>query len=198
MRQLSKPSGWQKGISSWVRLAPMTPATMAVSNTGPFGERRPLSRSAAATAAGKRTRASATAVRLVVGFSVTSTMVGRCSLSRCENVMSAADVVHLDLLGGRLDAAQFVPQFAVAIGALEPSTPDHIQQVRVARAGTHRRAQIKSLSGEQAGVELTLGRQPCAAARAAEGLRHGGNEADFAGPIVEAPALRHLAAIILR
>ncbi len=66
----------------------MTPATMAVSNTGPFGERMPLARSAALTAGGKRTCASATAVRLVGNFSLTSTMVGRCSLSRCENVMN--------------------------------------------------------------------------------------------------------------
>ena len=34
--QFSNPSGWQNGISSCVRFAAMTPATMAVSNTGPF------------------------------------------------------------------------------------------------------------------------------------------------------------------
>ena len=38
MWQFSIPSGWQKGISSWVRFAPMTPATMAVSNIGPLLE----------------------------------------------------------------------------------------------------------------------------------------------------------------
>ena len=53
IRQFSIPSGWQNGISSWVRFAPMTPATMAVSKIGPLLERSPLSRSAAATAAGK-------------------------------------------------------------------------------------------------------------------------------------------------
>ena len=40
------PSGWQNGMSSWVRLAAMTPAMMAVSNTGPFLVRWPLARSA--------------------------------------------------------------------------------------------------------------------------------------------------------
>ena len=77
MRQFSIPSGWQNGISSCVRFAPMTPATMAVSNTGPLGERRPFSRNAAATFGGKWTRAWAVALRRVAVLSLTSTMVGR-------------------------------------------------------------------------------------------------------------------------
>src|SRR6202044_4166085 len=106
MRQFSRPSGWQNGIRSWVRLAPMTPATIAVSNTGPLGERSPLSRSAAATAGGNCTRASAVALRSVAALPLTSTIVGRRLASKCEKViLSAADVVHLDLLGLGLGAA---------------------------------------------------------------------------------------------
>jgi hypothetical protein len=41
----------------------------------------------AATLGGNLTRDSATAVRLVDDLSLTSTMVGRCSSSRCEKVM---------------------------------------------------------------------------------------------------------------
>src|ERR1700679_997943 len=100
---------------------------MAVSNTGPFGERNPLSRSAAATSDGNLTRASAWAVRLLVAFSPTSTMVGRCSASRCENVMLlSADIVHLNLLGRRIDAAQRLALLAVSISPRAPRTADQI------------------------------------------------------------------------
>ena len=34
--QSSRPSGWQKGISSGVFFAPMTPAMIAVAITGPL------------------------------------------------------------------------------------------------------------------------------------------------------------------
>ena len=34
--QSSNPIGWQKGISSWVFFAAITPAIIAVENTGPF------------------------------------------------------------------------------------------------------------------------------------------------------------------
>ena len=86
--QFSMPSGWQKGMSSWVRLAPMTPATMAVSNIGPFGDRKPPPRSTSATAAGNRTRLSATAVRCEALLAPTSTMVGRSPASMWVNVMA--------------------------------------------------------------------------------------------------------------
>ena len=64
-------------MSSWVRLAAMTPAMMAVSNTGPFLVRWPLARSATDTARGSCRRASATAVRSVTSLAPTSTIVGR-------------------------------------------------------------------------------------------------------------------------
>src|SRR5277367_6675579 len=116
-------------MSSWVRFAPMTPAMIAVSKIGPLLERSPLSRSAAATEAGKCTRASATAVRLVAVLSLTSTMVGRRSASKCEKLMLAADVVHLDLpLAADLRRAlRDAPQLAVAIVPTLPGAPDHLQ-----------------------------------------------------------------------
>src|ERR1700722_18551826 len=107
-------------MSSCVRFAAITPATMAVSNTGPLAERRPFSRNAAATDAGKCTRASAVAVLWDASLALTSTIVGRCSASKWVKLTSSsADVIHLDfarLAVGMRRAAQF----AVAIGAGEP------------------------------------------------------------------------------
>ena len=51
---------------------------------------------------------------------------------------------------------------------------------------------------EQTGVELAFGGETRAAAGCAKGLRHGGDEANFAAAVVETPALRHLAAVVLR
>src|ERR1700733_12603129 len=158
IKQLSIPSGWQKGMSSWVRFAPMTPATMAVSKIGPLLERSPLSRSAAATEAGKCTRASATAVRLVAILSLTSTMVGRRSASRCEKLMLAADVVHLDLLfaAGLLGTQRDAPQLAVAVVPPLPGSADHLQEIIVRGTRTHRLAQIKTMCCEKAGIKLSF------------------------------------------
>src|ERR1022692_3527749 len=105
----------------------MTPATIAVSNTGPLGERRPLSRSASATAWGNSTRASASAVRLLAVLSLTSTIAGRRSESTCENVMeSSADVIHFDLLFGIAAAAQRIALFAVAVRSIEPGAANQL------------------------------------------------------------------------
>ena len=51
---------------------------------------------------------------------------------------------------------------------------------------------------EQAGIEFSLRGQARPAAAAAEGLRYRGDEADLAHAVVETPALRHLAAVVLR
>jgi len=75
-RQPSIGSGWQNGISSCVRFTAMVAAMIAVSTTGPFALRRPEARRLAATAAGKRTRDSATASRAVTGLADTSTIAG--------------------------------------------------------------------------------------------------------------------------
>ena len=80
--QRSSASGWQNGMISCVRLAAMTPATMAVSNTGPFFVRWPVRASSRATAGGSLTVASALASREVAVLAPTSTMVGRLAASR--------------------------------------------------------------------------------------------------------------------
>ena len=95
--QFSSPRGWQNGISSCVRLAAITPAMMAVWNTGPFALLKPLPRSASATLAGNNTRASATAVRLVTALSATSTMVGWF----CESRWEKEDMEGWSVVSGR-------------------------------------------------------------------------------------------------
>ena len=77
----SSPSGWQKGIRSWVRLAAMVPAMIAVWNTGPLAVVKFRSRSVAATSGGRITVEQAVALRRVTSLPLTSTMVGRPSLS---------------------------------------------------------------------------------------------------------------------
>src|SRR3984957_16264036 len=168
----------------------MAPATIAVSKTGPFGERRPLSRSAAATAGGNRTRASALAVLLVGVLSLTSTMAGRRSASKCVNVMgSTADVVHLDLLRPGSGAAQLLAQFAVAVGTAAPDAANQLQNVRIAGAGAQRCAQIETVGREKTGIEFSLRGQARAAAGAAKWLGHRRNEGHLAAALVETPSL---------
>src|ERR1700722_2219606 len=135
----------------------MTPATTAVSKTGPFGERKPPARSAAATVGGKRTRASAVAVLLVGVLSLTSTMAGCCSASRWVRVMeSTADVIHLDFLGRRIGTPQFLAQLAVAIGAAVPHAAHQLHDFRIARTGPQRGSQVETVGREQAGIKFTL------------------------------------------
>src|SRR3954452_8286693 len=68
----SRPSGWQSGMSSPVRLAARTPAMRAVPRTSPFGASP--ARTFAAVSGDMRTRARATARRSLAGLSPTSTM----------------------------------------------------------------------------------------------------------------------------
>src|ERR1700722_13248957 len=135
----------------------MTPAMIAVSKTGPFGERKPPARSAAATAGGNRPRASAVAVLLVGVLSLTSTMDGCRSASRWVRVMeSAADVIHLDFLGRRIGTPQFLAQFAVAIGAAVPHAAHQLHDFSITRAGPQRGSQVETLGREQAGIKFAL------------------------------------------
>src|SRR5690349_9860327 len=164
--QRSSASGWQKGIHSCVFFAAMTPATIAVSNTGPFFVRCPVRASSRATAAGSLTVASADASRKVAVFAPTSTIVGRFAASRCVSLL-ATDVVHLDLVqvGG---AAQRGAQLAVAVGAAGPHGADRVVELVVAGARAQRGAQVRALRGEQARIEGAVGRQARARAIAAE------------------------------
>ena len=78
--------GWQNGISSWVRLAAMVPAMIAVWNTGPFGVRISPSAKAARTTGGRITRAWACAVRRVTALPLTSTIVGWFDSSTWDSI----------------------------------------------------------------------------------------------------------------
>ena len=69
---LPRGSGWQRGMISGVRLAPIMPATRATGRASPLG--RSASKIMAITSSRVRTVASARAVRVVTDFSVTSTM----------------------------------------------------------------------------------------------------------------------------
>ena len=77
------------GISSGVRLAPMIPATWATVSTSPFF--MPPLRMRAKVSSFTRTRAAATAVRRVTGFSPTSTIFARpCSLKWVKSFISSS------------------------------------------------------------------------------------------------------------
>src|SRR5262245_51079749 len=75
-------SGWQRGMRSAVRLAPMMPARRATASTSPFGI-APAAMSASVSAR-RRTSARATASRAVTAFADTSTMRARPRPSRWE------------------------------------------------------------------------------------------------------------------
>src|SRR6266403_2226343 len=110
---------------------------------------------------------------------------------------STADVVHLDFPRLGFGAAQCSAQFAVAIGAAVPDAADQLKNVRIVGAGTQRRAQVETVSREQAGVEFTLRGQTRPAAGTAERLRYRRNETHFAGPILKTPSLRHFTLVVL-
>src|SRR6185312_10733953 len=119
-------------MSSAVRLAPITPARMAVSNTGPLRVRWPAAARALATGAGSHTRACASATRWVTALPPTPTMVGRDAASRCVSApaagraaragrargMSTAEIVHFGVMHAA--GAQRVAQLAVAVHAPLP------------------------------------------------------------------------------
>ena len=157
MLQCSIGTGWQKGMSSAVRLAAITPAMMAVSNTGPLAVRCPLACSARATAAGKAMRASASATRWVTVLSPTPTIVGRRAASRWVSPAllrrlviaadaSTTDVVHFDAC--RAVQVNAAAQFAVTISAPQPASAYGRKQFIVTGAGAQRRAQVEPLRGE--------------------------------------------------
>src|SRR5882724_303435 len=175
--QLSMGSGWQKGMRSCVRLAAMTPDTIAVSNTGPFFVRWPLLRRAAATFGGKRTRASAVATRCVTSFALTSTMVGRLRSSRCVRpdvgltslavrvanrvafpfLTSPANVEHFDLAVIARRLPQFCTLLAVSICAGQPHVANRLQELFVGGTTAQSVAQARPFGGEQAGVDHAVG-----------------------------------------
>src|SRR5690606_14071283 len=184
----SMGSGWQNGISSWVRLTAMVPATIAVSTMPPLALRSPLSRSWAATAAGKRTLHSATASRAVTALPDTSTMVGRPEGSIWVSpalpgvdldINSAANEEHLDPPAGAAGAAAL---FAVAVGAARPQAADVVGQGQLTRG--QGRLQVGAAGGEQAGVQVAVGGHPRAVAVRAERRGDRADEADLAAAVL--------------
>src|SRR5205814_3003851 len=83
-----------------------------------------------------------------------------------------------------------------AVLAAAPHGADHAGDLLVARAAADHAPQVVAARGEEAGEHLPLGRQARAGARAAERLRDRGDDADLAGAVGVAPALRHLAEVI--
>ena len=181
----------------------MTPATIAVSNTGPFCVRCPLRRKR------PRHRRRQTYARFRFGdpmgngfgadvdhrgpgarIQMRQSRCCGCGVA-CDG--SAPDVIHFDVL--HASGAQFVAQFTVAIGAPLPHRAHQSQQLLVAGAAAQRRPQIGALGREQAGVELAVRGQPRARAVAAERLRDRGDEADLTAAVVERVAARDLAGI---
>src|SRR5690554_248162 len=72
MATLESERAWQRGISSWVRLAAWMPAMRAVASTSPLG--RPPSASSARVSGCIRMRPEALASRRLSGLSATSTI----------------------------------------------------------------------------------------------------------------------------
>ena len=83
----------------------------------------------------------------------------------------------------------------VAVGAALPHGADRLLELVVARVRAEDRAEVVAADGEEAGVELPVGREPRARAVAAERLRDRGDDADLARAVEVAVALRDLAAV---
>mmetsp|Transcript_12341 Transcript_12341/g.22421 ORF Transcript_12341/g.22421 Transcript_12341/m.22421 type:complete len:235 (-) Transcript_12341:20-724(-) len=93
MSHFSINRGWQKGISSAVRLTARVPAIIAVAKTGPLGVWTSPFKRALITLSGTCTTALALAVLNVAIFGLTSTMVGLfVFISRCVNPTPFAPV----------------------------------------------------------------------------------------------------------
>ena len=104
----------------------------------------------------------------------------------------AADVGHLDLAQrGRVLGAEL----RVAVRAALPHRADRGLELVVALFGAELRAQVVTADGEEARVQLPVGREPRPRAVAAERLRHRGDDADLARAVEVPIALRHLPAV---
>src|SRR5262245_27736377 len=195
MSQRSSPSGWQKGMSSCVRFAAIVPATIAVWRTWPLTVAKPADSSARNASAGKRTIASAVAVRRLSALPLTSTIVGAPEGATWESFFaSSANVVHLDLAGLRAVAGK-PAQLAVAVLAPAPDRADPLADRGVVDAAAQQRAEIRPRRREEAGVEDAVRGKPRARAAAAERLRDGRDESDLARAVRVGIALGDLARV---
>ena len=82
------------------------------------------------------------------------------------------------------------PSAVRSSGRCGAHTPRAARELLVARAEPQRRAQVVALDARKAGVELPSALKPRAGAAAAERLGDGGDDADLAGAVGVAPALR--------
>src|SRR5688572_22446962 len=123
-------------------------------------------------------------------YASTSKVAGLAASVSCG---LATNVGHLDFLQGRSLRS---PYLRVAIRAPLPYGGDLVADLVVRGAGAQQRLEVVPGAGEQARVQRALGRQPHAVAARAEGLRHGGDDADLAGAVDVAPALGDLARIV--
>src|SRR5258706_4613701 len=129
-----------------------------------------------------------------------STSAGRCmtGVRRLPISRSAADVAHLDL---RQRRGVLGADLGIAIAALQPDRRQVVGDSLVVAAVAQQRPKIEALRGEQACVELALGREPRARSAATEGPGHRRDEADLARLVVTrisaAPELGDFAVVIL-
>src|SRR6478672_9033284 len=108
---------------------------------------------------------------------------------------SAADVGHLD---PRAVAGLGAAELGVAVAAVAPDPAQQRGQLLVGRALAQGASQVAAVGGEQACVELALGRQAGAGAVAAEGAGDGGDDADLACAVEVAKAVGDLARVARR
>ena len=104
----------------------------------------------------------------------------------------AADERHLDL--GQVDGLG-AAELGVPVFADRPDAGDGGCELLVRGTGAHEPAQVVPANGEEARVELAVGREPRPRAVAAERLRDGGDDADLAAAVAVAIPLRDLAAV---
>src|SRR5258707_8511523 len=103
-------------------------------------------------------------------------------------LLLAADARHLHLPRHLHAAGLARAQLGVAVGPPGPDGGDLLAQRLVAGACAQRAAQVVPCPGEQAGIELAVGRQPGAGAAAAERLGDRGDHADLTGAVKVAVA----------
>src|SRR5690606_38195202 len=87
----------------------------------------------------------------------------------------------------------FAALFRVRVPAFGPDRAQRRGDLVIAGGAAQQGAQVVPLAGEQAQIQLPLGRQAGAVAVATEGLADAGDDADLAAAVGIAPALGHLA-----
>src|SRR6266700_4290024 len=125
--------------------------------------------------------------------------LARAGLARWLGGLLATDVRHLHLRLHPLGAAGLAgAPLGVAVGPPRPDGADLLTQRLVAGACAQRAAQVVPGGGEQAGVELAVGRQPGAGAAAAKRLGDRGDHADLTGAVTVAVAAGDLPGVAWR